>query len=152
MNHSDATKTNALENYFRDMLSPPATKDAAADLPALSTYAMLIEGETVNVALMLDDFAGITQSRHHRTLALFDVDQLNTFAPQPIEATSALIVKIRGLPIALKCKRVETIIDLNNAKLAFHFDDKRPWSAGMVKDYWAMLLDVSKLLDLVKSA
>ena len=148
MSASNPTSNNNLQTYVSELLSPASLAQPLRELPALSKYAILLEGEHISVALLLDDFAGVIQFQQHATSTVIEVDDLINTAPKRVKHPDSLIVKIRDLPIALACKRVETIIDLNDAKLAFHYDKNKPWSAGMIQSHWAMLLDVSKLIDI----
>ena len=148
MSISNPAQASNLETYFRDLLSPTSAKDIKDELPSLSKYAILLEGEHINIALLLDDFAGVSHLNKRCNYAILSADDLANPTPQPLSDVDSLVVKIRDLPIGLACKRVETIIDLNEAKFAFHFDESKPWSAGMIQGHWAMLLDVSKLLDI----
>ena len=148
MSTSSPTHSNKLENYVQELLSPIPAEKLTRDLPALSKYAILLEGEQINVALLLDDFAGVSQVNQRTNYTILKADDLNQPSPRASHEENALVVKIRDLPIAISCKRVETIIDLNEAKLAFHYDQTKPWSAGMIQGHWAILLDVTKLIEI----
>ena len=145
MSASNPAQPNKLEKYFNDLLLPAVSPASADELPSLSHYAILIEGDRINVALLLNDFAGVSHLQRRSNYRVLNTDDLAHNDPRPLAKVDSLVVKIRDLPIALACKKVETIIDLNNAKLAFHYDAAKPWSAGMIQAHWAMLLDVSQL-------
>ncbi|MGR8946961.1 MAG: hypothetical protein ACU84Q_02875 [Gammaproteobacteria bacterium] len=73
---------------------------------------MLVKGETVNIALMIDDFAGASQTRAPKIPGILDINELTTTRPTQAGATGARLVKIRKLPGALKGRWVEMPIEL----------------------------------------
>ena len=145
MNQPMEANPNKLENYFEELLNPIALDHPDSPLPSLSKYAILLEGERVSIALLLENFAGIAdphRKSHEPTLA---VDNLVNNHPRPRMYPESLIVKVRDFPVALACKRVETILNLHESNIVFHYDESRPWSAGMIKTHWEILLDITKL-------
>ena len=145
MNQPLHANPNELENYFEELLNPIALNPPDSPLPSLSKYAILLEGERVNVALLLENFSSVVDPQRKSHEPTLSVDNLVNPYPRPGKYSKSLIVKVRDFPIALACKRVETIIDLGESNIVFHYDESKPWSAGMIKTHWAILLDITKL-------
>jgi len=145
MNQPIHTNPNNLETYFEELLDTAITHAPASPLPSLSKYAIVLEGEQVNVALLLENFAGVADPQRKTNEPTLSVDALVNQYPKLVLNSTLLRVKIKDFPVSLACKRVETIIDLHESNLVFHYDESKPWSAGMIKTHWAILLDITKL-------
>lgn len=145
MNNPMHPNPDRLENYFQELLRPIDSNDAGSALPSLAKYAIVLEGEHVNVALLLENFAGVADPNQKLHQPVLSVDALVHEQPKFYSSSNLLKVNVHDVPITLACKRVETIVDLHESNLSFHYDHSKPWSAGVLKSHWAMLLDVTKL-------
>ncbi len=145
MNNPVHPNPDKLERYFQELLEQIDSNRAGSTLPSLAKYAIVLEGEHVNVALLLENFAGVADPSQKMHQPVLSVDALINEQPKLDLNPNLLRVTVLGLPVALACKRVETIIDLHESNLSFHYDESKPWSAGVVKSHWAMLLDVTKV-------
>lgn len=145
MNHLIQSGPEKLETYFEELLAPQEANQGSSALPSLAKYAIVLEGEHVNIALLLENFGGIADPKQKSQEPSLSVDALAHQQPKFDFHPDSLRVKIQGFPVSLACKRVETIIDLHQSQLAFHYDDSKPWSAGVIKSHWAILLDITRL-------